>query len=109
MNIANGFNMRKGLLFLTLQLIVIASFAAKKKDYQGLLWEISGNGLEKPSYLYGTMHVSNKIAFHLSDTFFVALKNVDMVALESNPATWMEDMLASEFIRKIYFHVGSAS
>ena len=49
--------------------------------YQGLLWEISGNGLDKPSYLYGTMHVSKKVAFHLSDTFFIALKNVDKVAL----------------------------
>lgn len=68
---------------------------AKDKKYQGLLWEITGNGLKKPSYIYGTMHVSKKLAFRLSDTFYLALKNADMVALELNPDTWMEDMIKS--------------
>ncbi len=62
-----------------------------EKKYQGLLWEISGNGLAKPSYLFGTMHVSNKLAFHLADSFYNAIKNVDVVALESNPANWQDD------------------
>src|SRR5690606_21527821 len=61
--------------------------------YKGLLWEISGKGMKKPSYLYGTMHVSNKIAFHLTDTFFIALKNCDMVALEINPETLVQDLM----------------
>ncbi len=56
-----------------------------------LLWEISGNGLSRPSYLYGTMHVSDKIAFHLTDSFFLALKGVDVVALETNPEHWVEN------------------
>ncbi|MFN8252729.1 MAG: TraB/GumN family protein [Ferruginibacter sp.] len=66
---------------------------AKKteKKYQGLLWEITGNGLTRPSYLFGTMHVSNKLAFHLADSFFIAIKSVDVVALETNPANWQED------------------
>ncbi len=66
---------------------------AKKpeKKYQGLLWEITGNGLARPSYLFGTMHVSNKLAFHLADSFFTAIKSVDVVALETNPANWQED------------------
>ena len=66
---------------------------AKKteKKYQGLLWEISGNGLSKPSYLFGTMHVSNKLAFHLADSFYTAIKSVDVVALETNPANWQDD------------------
>ncbi|TAL43493.1 MAG: hypothetical protein EPN92_10135, partial [Chitinophagaceae bacterium] len=45
----------------------------KTKKYPSLLWEITGNGIKKPSYLFGTMHVSSKIAFHLSDSFYVAL------------------------------------
>lgn len=61
------------------------------KKYQGLLWEISGNGLSRPSYLFGTMHVSNKLAFHLADSFYNAIKNVDVVALETNPANWQDD------------------
>ncbi|MBI3142841.1 MAG: TraB/GumN family protein [Bacteroidetes bacterium] len=63
-----------------------------QKTYQGLLWQISGNGLKSPSYLYGTMHVSNKVAFHLTDTFFMAVKNADIVALESNPQKWLREM-----------------
>ncbi|NJM79550.1 MAG: TraB/GumN family protein [Flavobacterium sp.] len=53
-----------------------------------MLWEISGNGLQKKSYLYGTMHVSDKVSYNLSDAFFDALLNSDIVANESNPETW---------------------
>ncbi len=63
------------------------------KKYQGLLWEITGNGLSKPSYVFGTMHVSNKLAFHLSDSFYYALKQVDAVALELNPDLWQAQMV----------------
>jgi len=64
----------------------------KNKKYPSLFWEISGNGLKKPSYLFGTMHVSNKIAFHLSDSFYIAIKNADVVSLETNPESWQDDM-----------------
>jgi uncharacterized protein YbaP (TraB family)/L-rhamnose mutarotase len=64
----------------------------QSKKYPALLWEISGNGLKKSSYLYGTMHVSNKVAFHLSDQFFDALKSVDVVALETDPSIWLQNM-----------------
>lgn len=56
-----------------------------------MLWEISGNGLASPSYIYGTMHVSDKIAFHLTDSFFIALRSADVIALESNPESWIEN------------------
>ena len=76
---------------LSLSLHTVAQPTAKK--YQGLLWEITGNGLAKPSYLFGTMHVSNKLAFHLSDSFYFALKQVDAVALELNPDLWQSQMV----------------
>lgn len=68
---------------------------------KGLLWEITGNGLTKPSYLYGTMHVSSKLAFNLSDSFFIAIKNSDRVALESTPENWLEEFLSTEFMSHI--------
>jgi uncharacterized protein YbaP (TraB family) len=78
----------------------------KSKKYPSLFWEISGNGLKKPSYLFGTMHVSSKIAFHLSDSFYIAIRNADVVALETNPETWQEDMnnyeTASSSLRSRY-------
>src|SRR5690606_26319662 len=61
-------------------------------EYPSLLWEITGKGLEKPSYLFGTMHVSNKLAFQLSDSFYLGIRNADVVALETNPESWQEDM-----------------
>ena len=61
------------------------------KKYPSLLWQITGNGLTKPSYLFGTMHVSSKMVFHLSDSFYLGIKNADVVALETNPGQWQED------------------
>lgn len=71
--------------------------AAGDKKYPSLLWEISGNGLKKPSYLFGTMHVSDKLAFHLGDSFYHAIKSAEVVALETNPETWQDDYSASSF------------
>lgn len=81
-------------LILSLLVGLSATISAQQKS--SLLWEISGNGLEQPSYLYGTMHVSKKIAFHLGDTFFHALENADMVCLESNPGEWLNEMYNSD-------------
>ncbi len=76
---------------------IILNYAQVK--YQGLLWEISGNGLTRPSYLYGTMHVSDKVAFHLGDSFYLAIKNVDVIALETNPENWQDDFTRSNFYK----------
>ncbi len=66
--------------------------AQSSLKYPTLLWRISGNGLKKDSYLYGTMHVSNRVAYHLSDQFFDAIKSVDVVGLETNPSEWLMNM-----------------
>ena len=68
--------------------LVSASLFAQEKKYQSLLWEISGNGLQKKSYVYGSMHVSDKVSYHLSDNFFKHLQEADIVANESEPRTW---------------------
>jgi len=78
--------MNKRLLFVFCVVISFTSLSQQK--YQSLLWEITGNGLEKTSYLYGTMHVSKKIAFRLDDVFYKALNDSDCIGLESDPATW---------------------
>ena len=70
--------------------ILFLSGLLSAQDNNSLLWEISGNGLDKPSYLYGTMHVSKKIAFRLDDVFFEALNKSEIVALESDPDTWLD-------------------
>jgi len=78
------------LFLILLQSTSTAQVAVKK--YPTLLWKITGKGLKKPSYLYGTMHVSNRVAYHLSEQFFDALKSVDVVGLETNPGEWLQNM-----------------
>lgn len=70
-------------------LVYVLAVTVFSQEKNSLLWEISGNGLEKSSYLYGTMHVSKKIAFRLDDVFYEALVQSEKVALESDPATWL--------------------
>jgi uncharacterized protein YbaP (TraB family) len=72
------------LLSLLFCLGFLMASAQNNKQQKGLLWQITGNGLKKPSYLYGTMHVSQKLAFHLGDSFYLALSKSDVVALEQN-------------------------
>lgn len=72
---------------------------ANNKKYQGLLWEITGKNMPKASYLFGTMHVSNKLAFHLSDSFYHCIKNADIVSLETDPQQLQEDFSKSSMLR----------
>ncbi|KGO86029.1 hypothetical protein Q765_13285 [Flavobacterium rivuli WB 3.3-2 = DSM 21788] len=72
--------------------VTFTSLFSQEKKYQGLLWEVSGNGLKKSSYLYGSMHVSDKVSYHLSDAFFTRLLAADIVANESEPSTWIDLM-----------------
>lgn len=86
--------MRK-LIAVVLTLSCFVSYSQKTKvppkNYPSLLWEITGNGLKKPSYLFGTMHVSSKMVFHLSDSFYLGIKNADVVALETDMGSWQDD------------------
>ena len=77
--------MKKPLLLL----LLLSPLVLQAQKSNSLLWEISGNGLTKKSYLYGTMHVNEKISYHLSDSFYTNLLAVDMIATESDPETWL--------------------
>ncbi len=43
-------------------------FATQLVAQNSLLWEISGNGLQKKSYLYGTIHIQDKRVFQFGDS-----------------------------------------
>src|SRR3984885_4381254 len=38
------------------------------------------------------MHVSSKMVFHLSDSFYLGIKNSDVVALELDPQLWQDQL-----------------
>src|SRR5215831_4039642 len=74
--------MKKILLLLFTFCFIVFSYSQTKnnsKKYPSLFWEITGNGLSRPSYLFGTMHVSSKMVFHLPDSFYLAIKSADVV------------------------------
>src|SRR6476620_5114936 len=47
-----------------------------------LLWRISGNGLPRPSYIFGTMHLLCKDDAKLSDSLQKAIEKTDQVYFE---------------------------
>jgi len=58
---------------------VSAQNAPKEKS---LLWEISGKGLKKPSYLFGTIHLICPADFVLSDSLKSSIEKTGQIALE---------------------------
>jgi uncharacterized protein YbaP (TraB family) len=51
-------------------------------DRVSLLWEITGNGLLKPSYLFGTIHVYDSTLFTIPQEVYTAIDLCDKFALE---------------------------
>ena len=49
---------------------------------QSLLWEISGNGLKKPSHLYGTMHLGDERILNFGPKVWPAFDKSKTLALE---------------------------
>ena len=80
----------KSIAVVAVLLIFSGVFAQAKKatsvnsNDKSLLWEISGNGLSKSSYLYGTMHMICGNDYFLSDKTKKAFTASDNLVLEVN-------------------------
>lgn len=73
--------LKTGMLLLA-SMLCINTLHAQKKNQRSVLWEVSGNGLEKPSYLFGTIHMicnENYVQFNKFDSVY---KLVNTVAVE---------------------------
>ncbi|NER13481.1 TraB/GumN family protein [Leptobacterium flavescens] len=69
--------------FLGIISLCLLTFSCSKKEQpldNSLLWEISGNGLEEPSYLFGTIHAICDAS--LDDKVIKALDKTSVVILE---------------------------
>ncbi len=73
----------KALSQLALLLITFTHLAAQPAK-SSLLWQISGNGLEKPSYLFGTFHIMCKGEFDISGELASKLKTTQQFYGEIN-------------------------
>ncbi|MEO6837093.1 MAG: TraB/GumN family protein [Ginsengibacter sp.] len=93
----------KRLLFYSLSTVLFTackaqpdpSFLIQKND-NTLLWKVSGNGLKKPSFLFGTFHLLCKDDIHFSDQLKKAVKVSDEIYMELNlgdPTVMLSGML----------------
>lgn len=73
--------MKKFTLILTLTIIILNGYAQENT----LLWKVSGNGLETPSYLFGTMHILCEQDIVSKPSFQQALAESQTLVLELNP------------------------
>src|ERR1044071_155914 len=86
----------KVLSFLKSALSVQRNNAIETAQTESLLWEISGNGLRKPSYFFGTMHMMSAEDAVLSDNVKRLIKQVRQIYLEVNMAD-MEQLSGGDF------------
>lgn len=74
--------MKRLSLILLLLISCILVHAQQSKTTNTLLWRITGKGLTKPSYLYGTIHLMDKKVFFLGDSVYSAIDKSDGFAAE---------------------------
>lgn len=92
---------RKSILFFAIFIITLAA-NCQEHLAKSLLWRITGNGLTKPSYLFGTMHLNDKRLFRFDDSVYKALENVEGMAIEVNP-----DEMAAYFSNQLFDEVSN--
>lgn len=74
----------KNYIILILFIIICSTDLLSNTTNNSLLWKISGNGLAKPSYIYGTIHVHDKKMMNFSDSVLIAFDSADLLAEELN-------------------------
>jgi uncharacterized protein len=79
--------------------VIIAATSISAHAQKSLLWEISGKGLEKPSYIYGTMHIVCEESSKLSEGLKTAIKNSTRVFFEIDMDDINEIMGALKYAR----------
>jgi uncharacterized protein YbaP (TraB family) len=82
---------RKNLLLLLS--IISVQFINAQKLPSTLLWRISGNNLQKPCYLYGTMHLTDERLFNIGDSVYKAIENSEGFATEIDPQEFTPFMI----------------
>jgi hypothetical protein len=88
---------RSSFAFLFFVFLLSSATAQKNNWPKTLLWKISGNGLTKPSYLFGTMHLQDKRVFNLGDSFYHHFERAEGFAIEVDFREYMDSLLTKGF------------
>jgi uncharacterized protein YbaP (TraB family) len=81
MPVYKQYTMRKYLSGVMMMLLCLGRIMSQDPTYS-LLWEVTGNGLHEPSYLYGTIHLRDPRVFNLGDSVYYAIESSPSFALE---------------------------
>lgn len=82
------------LLLCTFFALLTTQYASgQSRSNYSLLWQISGNGLASPSFLFGSAHVKDNRAFQFSDSVMLALEACDLFALEIHPDSMLIELM----------------
>lgn len=100
--------------FTALAAIHFTTASAQNKNTESensLLWEVSGNGLSKPSYIAGTFHILCNKDFEIKQKTWNALNQAENFVMEinytdQNEMAAMQKMMASD--KKISEQLNSA-
>ncbi|WPP48561.1 TraB/GumN family protein [Catalinimonas niigatensis] len=82
----------------SLGLVALIPFSTSAQETKSLLWKISGKGLEKPSYLFGTIHLMCPDDIKITSAMQEALSASEQLVLEldmDEPGIMQEMMGAS--------------
>ena len=80
--------------FLLVSFLAVSAYAQQADENKTLLWKISGNGLEKPSYLFGTIHMLCADDAILSSNMKKVISSCDEVYFEVDLDNLLEMMTA---------------
>jgi len=81
------------LLALLMQTALLRAQHNNRAHYQ-LLWRIDAPGMQSPSYLFGTMHLTDRRVFEFSDSVLTALRSTASFAMEVDMDSMLAYMLA---------------
>lgn len=76
------FNLGLLTAFISLSSFLIGKNYHIVPEQKSLLWKVEGNGLTKPSYLFGTMHIIEKDYFYFPKTLEKYVAKSDVVVME---------------------------
>lgn len=93
--------MKKAIFLIAAVASTLFGNAQQANDNNSMLWKIEGNGIEKPSYLFGTIHMLCEEDFKIKEKVSNAFNSTSNLVLEVNPTDpkqmeGMQKMMKSE-------------
>ncbi|MHA3789239.1 TraB/GumN family protein [Flavobacterium hauense] len=76
--------MKKAIFLLAALATIVTGNAQQDNKNNSMLWKIEGNGIEKPSYLFGTIHMLCASDFEIKEKVSKAFNSTSNLVLEVN-------------------------